>query len=346
MKFDFCIGNPPYNDEQGIGDQKNFAKPVYHTFIESAYRISDKVELIHPARFLYNAGATPKEWNEKMLKDPHFKILKYEADSRDIFGPNVSITGGIAITYHDDTRLFEAVNTFTAFPVLNRIINKVTNSEDFVSLDNIIFIQTRLDLDNLYSDHPEYENKCGRDNRLERNIFDKIDCFTTSQLHDSDIRIIGMEERKRKWKYIDSKYILSNHENLYKWKVLMSTSNGGAGNICSSPVSICGEPYICEPGEGYTRTFVGIGQFDTKKEAENLSKYIKTRFCRCMLGVLKATQLMNKEVWHMIPIQDFTDKSNIDWSQSVNKIDVQLNNKYHLDDEEIQFIVEHIKEME
>ena len=81
MKFDFCIGNPPYNDEQGIGDQKNFAKPVYHTFIESAYRISDKVELIHPARFLYNAGATPKEWNEKMLKDPSGTALPAAPES-------------------------------------------------------------------------------------------------------------------------------------------------------------------------------------------------------------------------------------------------------------------------
>lgn len=59
MKFDFVIGNPPYQ-EQTIGDNKGFAPPVYDKFIDGAMAISDKVELIHPARFLFNAGSTPK----------------------------------------------------------------------------------------------------------------------------------------------------------------------------------------------------------------------------------------------------------------------------------------------
>lgn len=29
MKFDFVIGNPPYQDET-IGDNKGYAPPVYH----------------------------------------------------------------------------------------------------------------------------------------------------------------------------------------------------------------------------------------------------------------------------------------------------------------------------
>ena len=70
MKFDFIIGNPPYQEEQE-GDNKTFAPPVYHHFIESAYTLAETVELIHPARCLFNAGSTPKAWNEKMLNDPH-----------------------------------------------------------------------------------------------------------------------------------------------------------------------------------------------------------------------------------------------------------------------------------
>ena len=70
MKFDFIIGNPPYQDES-VGDQKNYASPVYHIFMDEVYKLADKVELIHPARFLFNAGSTPKEWNQKMLDDSH-----------------------------------------------------------------------------------------------------------------------------------------------------------------------------------------------------------------------------------------------------------------------------------
>lgn len=64
MKFDFVIGNPPYQEES-VGDQKNFAPPVYHRFMDGAYEVSRKVELIHPARFLFNAGSTPSAWNKK-----------------------------------------------------------------------------------------------------------------------------------------------------------------------------------------------------------------------------------------------------------------------------------------
>ena len=74
MKFDFCIGNPPYQDNI-TGENETFAPPVYDRFMDAAFEIADKVELIHPARFLSNAGSTPKDWNRKMLGDEHFKVL-------------------------------------------------------------------------------------------------------------------------------------------------------------------------------------------------------------------------------------------------------------------------------
>ena len=80
MKWDYAIGNPAYQD-QTLGDNKGFAPPIYDKFIDAACEIANKVEMIHPARFLFNAGSTPKAWNEKMLNDPHFKVLEYEEDA-------------------------------------------------------------------------------------------------------------------------------------------------------------------------------------------------------------------------------------------------------------------------
>ena len=78
MKFDYAIGNPPYQEDvQNKGDRAN---PVYDKFMDAAYQVADVVELIHPARFLFKAGQTSKAWNEKMLSDEHFKILHYESD--------------------------------------------------------------------------------------------------------------------------------------------------------------------------------------------------------------------------------------------------------------------------
>lgn len=133
MKFDFVIGNPPYQEES-VGNQKTFAPPVYYLFLDEAYKISEHVEMIHPARFLYNAGGTPKSWNEKMLADPHLKILQHEQNSSLIF-ENTNINGGIAITYHDISKNFGAIGVYSRFAELNTIRAKVWKTEK-ITQDN------------------------------------------------------------------------------------------------------------------------------------------------------------------------------------------------------------------
>lgn len=81
--FDYVIGNPPYQEDRR--GESNTALPVYHNFMEAVYEVGTVVELITPARFLFNAGRTPKAWNSKMLNDEHLKVLKYESDASKIF---------------------------------------------------------------------------------------------------------------------------------------------------------------------------------------------------------------------------------------------------------------------
>ena len=65
-----------------------------------------------------------------------------------------------------------------------------------------------------------------------------------------------------------------------------------------------------------------------------------------MLGLLKVTQDNTPDKWKYVPLQDFTSDSDIDWSKSVAEIDRQLYAKYGLDENEIEFIETHVKEME
>ena len=118
-----------------------------------------------------------------------------------------------------------------------------------------------------------------------------------------------------------------------------ANGTGRFGETISSPL-------VALPREGATDTFISIGKFDSKDEAEALLRYIKTKFARAMLGVNKVTQHNPKSVWKMIPMQDFTSSSDIDWSKSVKEIDRQLYAKYGLDENEINFIESHVKEME
>ena len=153
------------------------------------------------------------------------------------------------------------------------------------------------------------------------------------------IKIIGRENNKRVYKYIKRKYVI-DHENLNKYKVLLPKSNGSGaiGEVLSTP--LIGEPLI-----GHTQTFISIGAFDKKIEAENVMKYIKTKFARTLLGVLKITQDNPPAKWKYVPLQDFTSNSDIDWTKSIHEIDEQLYRKYNLSKDEIEFIETKVKEM-
>lgn len=341
MKFDAIVGNPPYQI-MATGDA-NGSDPIYHLFIDAACKLGEKVSFIHPARFLFNAGKTPKDWNEKMLNDEHYKVVQYWANSADVF-PTVDIKGGVAVTYWDKNKTFEKIGTFTSYPELNGIKKKAAPTEEINSLMSIMYNQTNFDLDVLLKEHPDYVKGIGsegKDRRLEKNIFDKIPLFTEEKVNEDDIKILGVIKNKRSYRFIPHKYLDVSHENLMKYKVLVPRSNGSGaiGEVLSTP--ILGEPIL-----GYTRTFLGIGAFDSKEESENALKYVRTKFARTMLGILKITQDNPIETWRLVPLQDFTTKSDIDWSQSIPEIDKQLYKKYGLSAEEISFIESKVKSME
>ena len=185
FKFDVVIGNPPYQDRT-IGENRTYQPPVYHLFLDEAYKLSDKVMLIHPARFLFNAGSTPKEWNQKMLHDKHFKIVFYEAESDKVF-PNVSIKGGVAISYRNALKDYGEIEIFTPFTQLNNILNKVRN-KSFESLSEIIITSYAYHFtEDIYIDFPSAKGKlsAGHEYDLKSNVFDKIPMVFVEELQNA-----------------------------------------------------------------------------------------------------------------------------------------------------------------
>lgn len=338
MKFDAVVGNPPY--QEATKDTSD--KPVYHLFMETAFKLSDKVTFITPARYLFNAGKTPKDWNEKVLNDEHFKVIYYTANSTDVF-PNVDIKGGVAITFRDAKQQFGKIGIYSAFPELNSILSKVISNPSFNTIRESIYLQNKFDLNSLYKDFPDLKYKIGskgKEKRLTTSIFLLTEVFHNIKESDDDLEILGLVNNNRVSMYINKKYI-ENHDNLMLYKVIVPKSNGSGaiGEVLSTPI-------IGQPDYGHTQSFISIGAFQSKDEATAALKYIKSKFARCMLGTLKVTQDNNPLTWSNVPLQDFTSKSDIDWSKSVRAIDRQLYAKYGLSDEEIDFIEDKIKPME
>lgn len=351
MKFDFAIGNPPYQEEQVSTDTenslKNYAPPVYDKFLDAANEIAGKVEMIHPARFLFNAGSTPKSWNEKMLQDKHFKVLSYEPDSNNVFPAlTTPLKGGIAITYRDSEKNFGPIVVFSQFPQANTISHKVVSFKNFTSFMDIVYSRTVYRLtDKMHQDYPNAINQVstGHAYDMSSNIFERIpEIFHDSFKNDGNdyIQILGRINNSRVYKFIRRDYV-NKVDNLDYYKVFIPQANGNGyfGEVVSMPL-------IAGPGVGHTETFISIGKFRTKKQALAVVKYIKTKFARMLLSLLKVTQNGNKPVWRMIPLQNFTDKSDIDWSKTVKEIDRQLYKKYGLSKNEIEFIEANVKEME
>jgi hypothetical protein len=142
--------------------------------------------------------------------------------------------------------------------------------------------------------------------------------------------------------------MISRSQNILdKWKVFTSKGNGGAGTLGDGkPVAIIGKAYIGKPGSACTDSLLPFGNFSSKDEAVNLQKYMKTKFFRFCVGILKTSQNLYQIVYKFVPIQDFTTASDINWKKSIKEIDTELYAKYKLTDEEIAFIESMIKPME
>ena len=341
MKFDAIVGNPPYQI-MATGDA-NGSDPIYHLFIDAACKLGEKVSFIHPARFLFNAGKTPKDWNEKMLNDEHYKVVQYWANSGDVF-PTVDIKGGVAVTYWDKNKTFEKIGTFVAYDELRTILKKVLES-NFKTFADLVYTRTLYRFtDVLYKENPWAESRPSKGHLydMSSNALDMFpELFFDEKPNDGKeyARIYGLANKKRSYKWIKKSYVkIPDNFDFYKVLVPAANGSGAIGEVLSTPV--IGQPVI-----GHTETFLSVGKFNTQEEAENCMKYIKTKFARAMLGTLKITQHNIQETWLNVPLQDFTANSDIEWSKSIPEIDKQLYKKYNLSAEEVEFIESKVREM-
>lgn len=350
MKFDFIIGNPPYQDET-LGDNKGFAPPIYHKFLEGAYKTADVVELIHPARFLFNAGSTPKQWNQQMLNSAHLKVLYYDSDAANIF-PNTAITGGIAITLYNAKENYIPIEIFSPYIELNSIRQKVVGHTKFESFSGIMSGRTPY----LFTDKMHEENPHAKDNLSKGHLYDVssnafvvlADIFLSTKPDDDDnyYRILGRHSNTRTYRWIKKEYIRGRSEEFIgKWKIFLPKANGASGMLGKEAARLISKPVIGMPDDVATDTFICVGSFSTGEEADAVLKYLNGKFCRVLLGILKVTQDNSPDKWKYVPLQDFTPASDIDWSKSIQEIDQQLYKKYGLNEREIQFIESHVKEM-
>ena len=262
MFFDGVVGNPPYQNA-GSGDNKTFAASVYNLFMETSFKLADKVSLIHPARCLFNAGATPQDFRNRILNDPHLKVVRCELDSKKFF-PSSDIKGGVAITLRDANENFGAIGTFIPFDELNSIHRKVVlDNPNFQPLTKIMYSRTAYSLtQKTHDDFPDAIKNFSKGNQyqMSSNVFDLMpEIFFDAKPNDEHeyIQLYGLQGKQRVFKWVRRDYV-TYHESLEKFKVFVPDSNGSGalGEVVSTPLV------------GSTQTFISVGAFDTRAEAD------------------------------------------------------------------------------
>ena len=349
-KFDFVIGNPAYQAE--APGESTSDKPIYHMFIDESYKIGDVAEMITPARFLFNAGGTPKEWNKKMLESEHVKILLYEPNAKIIF-PNTVFTGGVAVTYFNAKRKYKPIGAFIPYPELTTIKNRVLETNGFVPFSTIISGRTPyLFTETMHEENPKAIESLSKGHwyDLSSNAFESLPEVFLPAVPENErnkyYRVLGRLNNARSYLWIKRCFVRGrSNDYLYKWKVFLPKANGASGMLGDEPARLISKPVVGSPEDIATDTFLCVGAYDTEQEAGNLLKYINTKFARVMLGILKITQDNTAEKWMCVPLQDYSSQSDIDWNTSIANIDRQLYKKYGLSQEEIDFIETHVKEM-
>lgn len=337
------IGNPPYQ-EDSVGDSTH-NMPIYHLFMDAAFEVADQAVLItRPLGSCSTLVTRPRAWNEKMLADPHLSVPIYVRDSSDLF-PGTKIRAGIVVTHRDASRDGTPIGTFTAFQQLNSILHKVVESK-YEPLETLGLTTGRSYryTDQMHEEHPDATKLLSDGHKyvIGPYAFRRLPfLYTPAKPSDSYeyVQVLGRDANRRVCRWIRSDYV-TGPDSLHNYKVAIPAANE------LNKLGWMAAPLVLGPRVAVTQTFLTIGAFKTEQEAQACFSYIKTKFARLMLYVLKVTQHNPRSTWRYVPAQDFTSASDIDWSKSIPEIVAQLYAKYGLDAEEIAFIEAEVTPME
>lgn len=342
VKFDVIIGNPPYqeNIREDTGNS-SLAKQLFPSFVMNSIGLNSRyVSFIIPSRW-FTGNAQDKSFlrlRDFVRNHNHISHMYHYDNAKEVF-PDVEIKGGVCYFLYDKNH-----NGNVIFSNCNNNKENITERKLFIDGVDIILTENMypLILDKVITDNftPLTTITKGR------NAFGIVGKDDIVANISSPIYFDGACELRCKdntIRYIQPDLVSKNKELFQnKYKIFISKSAGAPHN----DKKVIGKPYIGYPDSACTDSLIPIGNFDTCEEAKNLGKYLQTKFLRMLVQICKSSQNVYQIVYRFVPMQNFTNASDINWTQSISNIDKQLYKKYGLNSEEIEFIDNKIQAME
>lgn len=338
MNFQTIVGNPPYNKPLSAG--RSLSKQLYPDFMKTSVGYKP----------LNIAMITPSRWFTADAQDNSFpKLRQFIKENNHI--SKISTYNGKKVFPSTDLNM---VNYFIWQDFYSGEVKFIENIYEKVGCVNRPLFEENMNIVIPQNSSVPIINKIMRKKFISlstissgRNAFGivgkNIKKITKGYEFEGSVKVRCAYEEYR---FMSRSEINRGLDYLDKYKVFTSKGNGGAGLLTDGkPVNIIGKSYVASPGEACTDSLIPFGKFSTEKEAQNLQKYMCTKFLRFCVGILKVSQNLYQNVYRLVPMQDFATNDEIDWSKSVEEIDKLLYAKYDLSKEESDFIEAIIKPM-
>jgi site-specific DNA-methyltransferase (adenine-specific) len=329
MQFDVIIGNPPYQMADGGGEGAS-AIPLYHQFVMQAKQLESKqLVMVIPARW-YSGGKGLDEFRDNMLTDGKLAEI-HDFQETDLVFPGVNIRGGVC--YFRWAKSHQGPATITNYSKEHAPSTSIRNVLEsglgtFVRYNEAISILQKVRIKN----EPTYDTKV-----QSRNPFGIPSNFTDfSTKKDAKSSILLFRSRRGssadKTVYVSADKIASNKQFKDKIKVLVSKASPGGDEY---PHAIFSTPLVAPINSVATETYLIVDFVNSEEEAKNMVAYMRTKFFRFLVSLIKTTQNISKGSFAFVPIQDL----------SVGLTDAVLYKKYGITKDEQAFIDKMIRPM-
>lgn len=333
MKFDVIIGNPPY--QLSDGGHSASAMPIYQRFVEQAQKLNPRyLAMIVPSRW-FAGGRGLDNFRIKMLNDKRLRRIVDFFNSNDCF-PGVDISGGICYFLWERDNPGDCVVT-TNFGDIHSNMERPLLEEGtdiFIRFNKAVGIYRKIAAyrEETFNTIVSANDPFGFDVR-EQNSYKRIKPDFHLKKTSEDILFYYNGWRENGVGYIARTAPRKGIDLISMPKIMIAQAYGERGGF---PYLVIGKPFLVPAESCCAETYLVIGPFESDEITTHVMEYIKTRFFRFLVLLLKNTQHAPNKVYSLVPLQDFTEA----WP------DKKLYAKYGLTDDEVAFIESLIRPME
>jgi adenine-specific DNA methylase len=335
MQFDVIIGNPPYQlSDGGYGTS---AAPIYQMFVNQAKALEPRyLSMIIPARW-FAGGKGLDEFRVSMLADDRLRSIDDFLSASDVF-PGVGLKGGVCyfLWERDNPGKCRVATHFKDWPVstANRPLFE-EGADVFIRFNEGMSILKKVVAVEMGQSDSLSLPESKHFDRLVSSLrpFGLRTYFQGKLNKDAGDLTVYQNGGKG---YIARSSVSSGIELIDQWKIYVGRAAPGTGNKDTYPHKIISTPFVGEPGSISTETYLCIGPFESKAEAESALSYLSCRLTRLLILLHKPSQDTTRKVYTFVPTQEWTRH----WT------DEALYAKYGISDSEIAFIEKVVRPMD